>query len=157
MESKRCFATLNMTRFQLSLRASGASVAINRVEHSETVDCFGYRLAMTRGSVHKNFIVMLSVAKHLFAILIFVYFVKGDRGATCEAPPLSPLNNPPNPLTPLKCALRLYMPIVHSACVNVMPTARTLPLCAVVGRIESRAMENQKLQSSKRRCAVASP
>ena len=30
-------------------------------------DCFGYRLAMTRGSVHKVFIVMLSVAKHLYA------------------------------------------------------------------------------------------
>ena len=55
-----------------------------------TLDCFGYRLAMTRGSVHKIFIVMLSEAKHLFAILIFVYFVKGDRGATCEAPPYPP-------------------------------------------------------------------
>ena len=62
-----------------------------------TVDCFGYRLAMTRGSVHKNFIVMLSEAKHLFAILIFAYFVKGDRGATCEAPPLSPLTIPQTP------------------------------------------------------------
>ena len=30
-----------------------------------TVDCFGYCLAMTRGSVHKIFIVMLSEAKHL--------------------------------------------------------------------------------------------
>ena len=32
------------------------------------VDCFGCRLAMTRGSVHKIFIVMLSEAKHLFWI-----------------------------------------------------------------------------------------
>ena len=40
---------------------------------------------------------MLSEAKHLFAILIFVYFIKGDRGATCEAPPLSPLTIPQTP------------------------------------------------------------
>ena len=70
-----------------------------------TVDCFGYRLAMTRGSVHKNFIVMLSEAKHLFAIPFFVYFVKGDRGATCEAPSLSPLTIPQTPSRFLKvCA-----------------------------------------------------
>ena len=40
---------------------------------------------------------MLSEAKHLFAILIFISFVKGDRGATCEAPPLSPLTIPQTP------------------------------------------------------------
>ena len=40
---------------------------------------------------------MLSEAKHLLGILVFVYFVKGDRGATCEAPPLSPLTIPQTP------------------------------------------------------------
>ena len=40
---------------------------------------------------------MLSEAKHLFAILIFVYFVKGDRGLNCEAAPYPPLT--PNPCT----------------------------------------------------------
>ena len=83
--------------------------------------------------MQKIFIVMLSEAKHLFVIPNMVNFVKGDRGGYLRSAPLIPLNNHPNPLTPFKCALRLYMPIVHSACVNVMPTARTLPLCAVVG------------------------
>ena len=32
------------------------------------------------------------------------------------------------------CVALAYV-IVHSACVNVMPTARTLPLCAVAGNI----------------------
>ena len=40
---------------------------------------------------------MLSEAKHLLRIPFFVYFVKGDRGATCEAPPVSPLTIPPTP------------------------------------------------------------
>ena len=40
---------------------------------------------------------MLSEAKHLLEIPIFVYFVKGDRGATCEAPPFSPLTIPQTP------------------------------------------------------------
>ena len=35
-------------------RAHWASVAINRIERSDTLDCFGYRLAMTRNSTHKN-------------------------------------------------------------------------------------------------------
>ena len=35
-------------------RAQRASVATNRVGRSETLDCFGYRLAMTRNSTHKN-------------------------------------------------------------------------------------------------------
>ncbi|MDE7255926.1 MAG: hypothetical protein K2N54_07100 [Helicobacter sp.] len=42
----RCFASLNMTRFQVSLRASATSVAINEQripsEHSKTFDCFGF-------------------------------------------------------------------------------------------------------------------
>ena len=76
-----------------------------------TVDCFGYRLAMTRGSVHKIFIVMLSEAKHsfrfhafcfslvfiFFAILNVAFFFKGDRGLNCEAAPYPPLT--PNPCT----------------------------------------------------------
>ena len=39
--------------------------ATNRVEHSKTFDCFGNAKAMTRGSVQKISIVMLSEAKHL--------------------------------------------------------------------------------------------
>ena len=110
-----------------------------------TVDCFGYRLAMIRGSVHKNFIVMLSEAKHLFAILIFVYFVKGDRGLNCHSKHavlacqmITPPDPPkiPQPLHALQLiVLRTDYVMLHSACVNVMPTARTLPLCAVVGNI----------------------
>ena len=59
-----------------------------------TVDCFAL-LAMTRDSVHKNFIVMLSEAKHLLAsmlfrfslVIIFIYdsmlgfFLQGGQGA----------------------------------------------------------------------------
>ena len=70
-------------------------------------DCFGYRLAMTRGSVHKIFIVMLSEAKHLFAIPNVLSFVKGDRGLNCEAAPYPPLT--PNPCTLFKgmCSARI--------------------------------------------------
>ena len=73
-------------------RAQRASAATNRVEHSETVACFGYRLAMTiRISCH------VERSETSLTILIFVYFVKGDRGVTCEAPPLSPLTIPQTP------------------------------------------------------------
>ena len=41
--------------------------------------------------------VMLSEAKHLFAIPNMVNFVKGDRGLNCEAAPYPPLT--PNPCT----------------------------------------------------------
>ena len=56
--------------------------------------------------------VMLSEAKHLFAILIFVSFVKGDRGATCEAPPLSPLTIPQTPsrLLIVRCTCICHSP-----------------------------------------------
>ena len=64
--AKRCFASLNMTNgifggatlvaLIVSLRASSASVAINRqgifmILALHTVDCFGYRLAMTIGNL----------------------------------------------------------------------------------------------------------
>ena len=64
---------------------------------------------MTRGSVHKVFIVMLSEAKHLLEIPNVPSFVKGDRGGYLRSAPLIPLNNPPNPLTLFKCALHLHM------------------------------------------------
>ncbi|MDE7196853.1 MAG: hypothetical protein K2N69_07535, partial [Helicobacter sp.] len=41
--------------------------------------------------------------------------------------------------------------IVHSACVNVMPTARTLPLCAVVGTLESMSNGESKIAIFKAR------
>ena len=42
----------------------------------------------------------------------------------------------PQPLHALQLiVLRTDYVMFHSACVNVMPTARTLPLCAVVGDI----------------------
>ena len=108
-------------RYFVSLRASTASVAINRqgipmILALYTVDCFGYRLAMTRGSVHKNFIVMLSVSEtslsdskllwipsfsSLSMILRLSFFFKGDRGLNCEAAPYPPLT--PNPCTLLNC------------------------------------------------------
>ena len=59
------------------------------------------------------------------------------------------LNNPPNPLTPFKCALHLHMSIVHSACVNVTPTARTLPLRAVVGTLRLKSNGESKIAESK--------
>ncbi|MDE7196432.1 MAG: hypothetical protein K2N69_05390 [Helicobacter sp.] len=39
--------------------------------------------------------------------------------------------------------------MLHSACVNVTPTARTLPLCAVVGKIESMSNRESKIAISK--------
>ncbi|MDE7197132.1 MAG: hypothetical protein K2N69_08970, partial [Helicobacter sp.] len=39
--------------------------------------------------------------------------------------------------------------IVHSACVNVMPTARTLPLCAVVGTFKIKSNGESKIAESK--------
>ena len=91
----------------LSLRASKASVATNRqgilmILALYTVDCFGYRLAMTMGSVHKNFIVMLSEAKHLLdstfldsaCFRIFVRFYsllfssRGTGGLIAKQPPI---------------------------------------------------------------------
>ena len=48
-------------------------------------------------------------------------------------PPI-PLKSPKPPHASSMCVALAYV-IVHSACVNVMPTARTLPLCAVVGDI----------------------
>ena len=92
MESKRDVSlTLNMTNggaisiaLLVSLRASVTSVVTNRqgilmILALHTVDCFA-------NARNDNWnLVMLSEAKHLFAILIFAYFVKGDRGATCHS------------------------------------------------------------------------
>ncbi|MDE7196402.1 MAG: hypothetical protein K2N69_05230, partial [Helicobacter sp.] len=39
--------------------------------------------------------------------------------------------------------------IVHSACVNVTPTARTLPLCAVVGTLRLKSNGESKIAISK--------
>ena len=55
---------------------------------------------------------MLSEAKHLLRIPFFVYFVKGDRGATCEAPPVSPLTIPQTPsrLLIVRCTCICHSP-----------------------------------------------
>ncbi|MDE7255949.1 MAG: hypothetical protein K2N54_07235, partial [Helicobacter sp.] len=51
----------------------------------------------------------------------------------------------PQPLHALQLyVLRTDYVIVHSACVNVTPTARTLPLCAVAGTLEF--MSNSRLR-----------
>ncbi|MDE7196656.1 MAG: hypothetical protein K2N69_06535, partial [Helicobacter sp.] len=39
--------------------------------------------------------------------------------------------------------------MLHSACVNVMPTARTLPLCAVVGTLRLKSNRESKIAESK--------
>ena len=71
--------------------------------------------------------VMLSEAKHLFwipsrfdsvllssffVILFLAFFFKGDRGATCEAPPLSPLTIPQTPsrLLNVRCTCICHSP-----------------------------------------------
>ncbi|MDE6044577.1 MAG: hypothetical protein K2F85_03545, partial [Helicobacter sp.] len=41
--------------------------------------------------------------------------------------------------------------IVHSACVNVMPTARTLPLCAVAGTLRLKSNGESKIAIFKAR------
>ena len=102
--------------------------------------------------------VMLSEAKHLLDSTFLDsasfhsdsplgFFFKGDRGANCHSkhvvlachdslPPI-PLKSP-QPLHAIQLiVLRTDYVMLHSACVNVMPTARTLPLCAVAGKIES--------------------
>ena len=113
MESKRCFASLNMTRFHASLRASSASAAINEQQiptHQafKTFDCFA-SLAMTIVDSRK--------------IPNFISFVKGDTGLNCEAAPLSPLTIPQTPARFLKvCA-------PHGLC--QCPTA--LRLCDAFG------------------------
>ena len=48
------------------------------------------------------------------------------------------------------CVALAYV-IVHSACVNVMPTARTLPLCAVVGTLRLKSNGESKIAISKAR------
>ncbi|MDE7196783.1 MAG: hypothetical protein K2N69_07180, partial [Helicobacter sp.] len=39
--------------------------------------------------------------------------------------------------------------MLHSACVNVMPTARTLPLCAVAGTLRLKSNGESKIAESK--------
>ncbi|MDE7195639.1 MAG: hypothetical protein K2N69_01305, partial [Helicobacter sp.] len=41
--------------------------------------------------------------------------------------------------------------MLHSACVNVTPTARTLPLCAVVGSSRLKSNGESKIAESKAR------
>ena len=64
--------------------------------------------------------------------------------------PLSPFD--PQPLHALQLfVLRTDYVMLHSACVNVTPLARTLPLCAVAGRIESMSNGESKIAESKAR------
>ncbi|MDE7197079.1 MAG: hypothetical protein K2N69_08705 [Helicobacter sp.] len=70
--------------------------------------------------------------------------------------PLSPFN--PQPLHALQLiVLRTDYVALHSACVNVTPTARTLPLCAVVGNITLVSNGESKIAESKAalRCGFA--
>ena len=135
-------------------RAQRASVATNRqgilmILALHTVDCFAL-LAMTIGiSCH------VERSETSLAIPIFVSFVKGDRGATCEAPPLSPLTIPQTPSRFLEvCAPH---GLCHAPQRFVYVNTRTLPLCAVVGTLRLKSNGESKIAESKARLCMASP
>ena len=62
---------------------------------------------------------MLSEAKHLFAIPIFISFVKGDRGASLRAPPITCLNR--------KCfAFAIRLSLCAKRCLTIPQTPSRL-------------------------------
>ena len=68
-----------------SLRASKASVATNRqgilmILALYTVDCFGYRLAMTRNSIHKNIYCHVERSETSLRFHAWI-FLQGGQGA----------------------------------------------------------------------------
>ena len=68
-----------------------------------TVDCFA-------NARNDNWnLVMLSVSETSLRDSKRVFFRQGGQGGYLRSAPRFPLNNPPNPLTPLQCALHLHM------------------------------------------------